>query len=183
MIDPQNGYTAVSREALEEIDLDSLYTEYGFSNDILVVLNSHGFPIADVTMPAVYGDERSHIAYRSFVPKLSWLLWRRFLHRLRVRYVLHDFHPLVGLYALGIGGLVVGVGSLFNRVIRRPSRVLDGKSTSTGDRERQSQPVDSEGSRSRFDLAALWILCSGIAVLLAMVFDHDANDELVVIDE
>ena len=36
LMDPQNGYTAISRRALERIDLKKIYPGYGYCNDILV---------------------------------------------------------------------------------------------------------------------------------------------------
>ncbi len=153
LMDPQNGYTAISLTALERLDLEALYPRYGFSNDMLVALNAHGFRVADVSMSAVYGDERSHISYRSFVPALSWLLLRRFLRRLAVRYLLRDFHPLVFVYALGVAGLAVALGVLVRAV----------------------------GSRDRSvaaPLAFLWL--SALATLAAMSVDRAENEELVV---
>jgi len=107
MSDPQNGYTAVSVDALERIDLDELYDEYGFLNDVLIRLNAHNMRIADVEMRAVYGDEQSGIRYRRFVPRLSWLLLRNFLWRLRTKYTAWD--RLIALpYLAGVfGGLSV----------------------------------------------------------------------------
>ena len=161
LLDPQNGYTAISRDALEAIDLESLYESYGFSNDLLVALNTHGFRVADVSMPAVYGQEESYIAYRSFVPSLSWLLLRGFVRRLGVRYAWRDFHPLIGLYALGVGGIAIALG----RVLRSASR-----------RRESDQSEDSDG---QWGLAG-WFWASTFAVVLAMIFDRLANEELVV---
>lgn len=112
MNDPQNGYTAISRQALETLDIGALYNEYGFLNDLMVKLNVHGFRVTDVEMHAVYGDEESGIEYRSFVPKLSTLLFVRFLWRLKARYLVADFHPLVFLYGLGPLGVVAGLASI-----------------------------------------------------------------------
>lgn len=80
--DPQNGFTAISGEALAAMDLDRLYERYGFRNDLLVHLSVAGHRVADVAHPARYGEERSGIRYGSFVPNLSWLLFRRFWWRL-----------------------------------------------------------------------------------------------------
>jgi len=112
MTDPQNGYTAISREALETLDIDDLYDDYGFLNDLMVKLNVHGFRVTDVEMRAVYGDEQSGIQYSSFVPKLSKLLLVRFLWRLKARYLVTDFHPLIFLYGLGPLGVVAGLASI-----------------------------------------------------------------------
>lgn len=90
MTDPQNGYTAVATDALEEIDLTSLYDGYGFLNDMLIRLNVHNMRIADVEMTAVYGDESSSIRYHRFVPRLSRLLLKRFLWRLQTKYASGD---------------------------------------------------------------------------------------------
>jgi hypothetical protein len=74
MRDPQNGYTAVSVEALRDISVGQLYEGYGFLNDMLVRLSRHQKRIVDVPMKAIYNDAESGIQYRSFVPYLSWLL-------------------------------------------------------------------------------------------------------------
>lgn len=109
LTDAQNGYTAISREALEAIDLDELYEDYGFANDLLVRLNVAGMVVADVPMRAVYGDEESHIRFGTFVPTLSWLLLTSFLWRLRTQYVEDGLDPLAVLYGVGIAGSVGGV--------------------------------------------------------------------------
>ena len=106
MTDPQNGYTAISREALETIDVDALHDNYGFCNDVLVRLNAANLRVADVPMEAVYGDEDSHIRYSTFVPGLSWLLLRDFLWRLHRSY--GPAHSVPALYLLGAVGTVVG---------------------------------------------------------------------------
>ncbi|WP_224268865.1 glycosyltransferase family 2 protein [Haloprofundus salinisoli] len=151
-MDPQNGYTAISREALETIDYESLYERYGFCNDVLVKLNAHGLRVADVAIPAVYGDEESTIEYKTFVPRLSALLARDFLWRLRVKYLTVDFHPLAGLYLFGAA--IAGAG------------VLDAL----------KGVVDAENESSGGVLASIGV----VSMLLAMVFDMQENEELEV---
>lgn len=85
--DSQNGYTAISREALDAIDIDDFYEDYGFCNDLLVKLNVCGLQVVDVPMAAKYGDEESYIRYRRFIPKLSFLLVRTLVWRLRKKYL------------------------------------------------------------------------------------------------
>jgi len=83
--DPQNGYTAITRDALKRIGLDKIYPHYGYCNDLLVKLNTAGCRVVDVSIPARYGKEKSKIKYNTFIPKVSWLLLRGFLWRLKVK--------------------------------------------------------------------------------------------------
>lgn len=112
--DPQNGFTAISREGLRTIRFDRLYDEYGFLNHVLFALNVNREPIADVSHPAIYGDETSSIKYSTFVPRLSFLLARTFLERLTRSYVIRRFHPLVVCYVLGAVVMLTGTaGGLY----------------------------------------------------------------------
>ena len=96
--DPQNGYTVISRRALELLDLGSIYTYYGYCNDLLVKLNTFGLRTLDVPIPARYGNEKSKIKYSRFIKRVAPMLFRSFLRRLKVKYTLLDFHPLVLFY-------------------------------------------------------------------------------------
>jgi glycosyltransferase involved in cell wall biosynthesis len=82
--DPQNGYTAISLDALKKIDLDSIYPSYGYCNDLLVKLTVSHCRIVNVPIPAIYGNEKSKINYTHYIPKLSWLLLRNLFWRLKV---------------------------------------------------------------------------------------------------
>jgi len=109
MMDPQNGYTAISHRALETIPLDAIYPRYGYCNDILVRLNVYGFRVKNVPHPARYGLERSKIKYSTYIMKLSWLLLKDFLWRLKTKYIFMSFHPLVFYYLFGAFFTVLGV--------------------------------------------------------------------------
>jgi glycosyltransferase involved in cell wall biosynthesis len=108
--DSQSGYTAISREMLAQLELDRVYTRYGFPNDMLVHLNIWNARVRDVPSRPVYGvGERSGIRYRHVVPKISWLLLKGFYRRLWEKYVIRDFHPLVFFYLFGMLATTVGV--------------------------------------------------------------------------
>ncbi|AKB17353.1 MULTISPECIES: glycosyltransferase [unclassified Methanosarcina] len=109
IMDPQNGYTAISRQALEVIDLDSVYPYYGYCNDLLIKLNAFGMRVMDVVIPARYGREKSSIKYSKYILKVSPMLFRGFLWRLRIKYTVLDFHPLVLFYFLGMLALPLSV--------------------------------------------------------------------------
>ena len=101
--DSQSGYTAVSLEYLELLDLDRIYQRYGFPNDMLVHLNVWNARVRDYPSRPIYGvGERSGIRLRKVVPTISWLLFKGFWWRMREKYVIRDFHPLVFFYVLGV---------------------------------------------------------------------------------
>jgi len=102
-MDPQNGYTAISGYALANVGIENMYEYYGYCNDLLVKLNAKGMRVADVAMPAVYGDEESSITYTTYIRKVSGMLLRNFFWRLKVKYLVLDFHPLALFYLFGAG--------------------------------------------------------------------------------
>lgn len=124
LMDPQNGYAAASRRALETIDLDSVYTYYGYVNDILIKLNAYGMRVTDIVIPARYGNEKSSINYRKYILKVAPMLLRGFLWRLKIKYVLLSFHPLVFFYAASMillpSGLLFDLWILVQKLMRDP---------------------------------------------------------------
>lgn len=99
--DSQSGYTAASLRVLQTLDLDAIYQGYGMPNDMLVRLNVYNFRVRDVTIRPVYNiGEQSGIRIGKVVFTMSLLLLRLFLWRLKERYIIRDFHPLVFFYAI-----------------------------------------------------------------------------------
>jgi len=157
--DSQSGYTAVSHRMLALLDLDRVYTGYGFPNDLLVHLNVWNARVRDFPSRPVYGvGERSGIRYRKVVPRISWLLVKGFFWRLREKYVIRDFHPLVFFYAFGflatIAGFVLGCVELAYR--------LAGYEVSVG----------------TVVLIALLLISGSQFTLFAMWFDMESNKDL-----
>jgi len=108
-MDPQNGYTAISKYALENVGFGSMYEYYGYCNDLLVKLNAKGMRVADVAMPAIYGDEASSIKYSTYIRKVSGMLLKNFFWRLKTKYLVLDFHPLALFYLFGMGTASLGL--------------------------------------------------------------------------
>jgi len=108
--DSQSGYGAVNLEVLKTLDLGSIYKRYGMPNDFLVKLNIYHFRVRDVPINPVYGiGERSGIKIYKIIFTLSFLLFKLFLWRLKEKYIIRDFHPLVLFYLLGFVLTPIGV--------------------------------------------------------------------------
>jgi len=123
--DFQCGYTSISADVLKRIDLENVYKRYGFPNDFLVVLNVYNFRVKDVPVTPVYNiGETSGIRLWKVVPRLSFLLLRRFFWRMKEKYVIRDFHPLVFFYLVGTilyhPGVLFGLYLLIYRIIKGP---------------------------------------------------------------
>jgi glycosyltransferase involved in cell wall biosynthesis len=157
--DSQSGYTAVSLNTLRQLDLDRIYPRYGFPNDMLVHLNVVNARVRDVPSRPVYGvGERSGIRLRKVVPRISWLLCKAFFWRLREKYVIRDFHPLVFFY---LGGIVMGFVGLGLGISLVVLRLLGHSITAaTG------------------ILVALLLIFGSQFTLFAMWFDMESNKDL-----
>ena len=101
--DSQTGYTAISRKTLEALPLTKLYKRYGYPNHLLVMLNVYNFRAIDVPVRPVYNvGEKSGIRLHKVIPRMSWLLLKQFFWRMKEKYVIRDFHPLLFFYGFGM---------------------------------------------------------------------------------
>ena len=157
--DSQTGYTVINLRALELLDLDSIYKSYGMPNDILVKLNIYNFKVRDIPVKPIYNiGETSMIKVRKVTVTLSWLLLKDFLYRLKEKYIIRDFHPLIFFYLFGC---LSGMASvlLFIRLFCRWF--------ATG----HIPPVNA--------LAAMFCFISAVQFMLfAMWFDMESNKDL-----
>lgn len=112
IFDPNNGFTAISRTALERIPLHKIDSRYFFESDMLFRLYLQSSVVRDVPMPAIYGDEKSNLRISRTIFEFPYKHNRNFLKRIAYSYYLKEFNlaslelPLA--LVLGITGLVRG---------------------------------------------------------------------------
>jgi glycosyltransferase involved in cell wall biosynthesis len=111
IFDPQNGYVAISRGALDKLPLTNLYRRYFFENDMLVNLNINGSRVKDVSIPARYGNEKSSLKIRKVLFTFPRLLISRFLKRIYKKYILYDFSIIGFFYVIGL--ILMALGTMF----------------------------------------------------------------------
>jgi hypothetical protein len=102
--------------------------------------------------------ERSGIKIRRVVPRISWLLWKGFFWRMREKYVIRDFHPLVFFYFLGFLMSTVGLALGILEVVLR----LEGNNITP----------------ATIVLVALLLISGSQFTLFAMWFDMESNKDL-----
>jgi glycosyltransferase involved in cell wall biosynthesis len=157
--DSQTGYTALNARGLRAIDWTRLYKRYGQPNDLLVKLNVAGLRVVDVPIEPVYHEGgKSGIRVPRVVFSIGFLLFRRFFWRLKEKYVVRDFHPLVFFYLFAFAflgtsaALAVRMAVLWTRLKQMPEITFIG---------------------------ALFCLGMGFnALFFAMWFDYQANRHL-----
>ncbi len=157
--DSQSGFTAIGLRTLERLDLEGIYHGYGFPNDMLVHLNVWNARVRDFPSRPIYGvGEQSGIKLRSVIPRISWLIVKGFFWRMREKYVIRDFHPLVFFYALGLlmtaAGLVLGIVETVLRFL------------------------GNELTTPTVVLIALLLISGSQFTLFAMWFDMESNKDL-----
>ena len=157
--DSQSGYTVINKHALHTIDWSLMYKRYGQPNDLLVRLNIYNFKVTDVPVEPVYNiGESSGIKIRKVVFTICWMLMKMFLWRMKEKYVIRDFHPLIFFYALG-GLFSLSTILLFVRIIYYKFSMGIFPPTSS--------------------LAAMFsFMSASLFTLFAMWFDMEANKDL-----
>lgn len=166
IVDSQSGYTAISREALQLLDIDAIYPHYGMPNDLLVRLNVLDMRVINVPVQPVYNvGEVSGIRIRKVIFTIPALLIRLFFWRLGEKYVLRDFHPLVLFYALGL--TLFPLGFLLGLALLYYNTPLFG-------------PVVRRLDTGWLVLCALLVISSLQSLFFAMWFDSDYNRRLCI---
>ncbi len=153
--DVVDGYTGITREAIEIVDWDLAWKGYGYPMDFLIRLNAYGLRVKDVRRRAIYlpGERQSQIKGLRYALKVSPMLLRGFFWRLVNKYVLWDFHPLVFFFFAGLTlfplGLIFGLFLVWQQIVG----------------------IGVSGPRAT--LAALLIITGLQFLLFAMLFDME----------
>ncbi|MBU0533496.1 MAG: glycosyltransferase family 2 protein [Candidatus Omnitrophica bacterium] len=114
VMDPTNGYTAIRKEILENLELDKISKRYFFESDMLINLNLINAVVMDISMLPKYADENSSLniwkAIIQFPPKLL----KGFIKRLFLKYFIYDFN-MASVYIL-IGVPIFFLGVMFGLI-------------------------------------------------------------------
>ena len=110
IFDSQNGYWAVTAASLAKLDLFRIARRYDLENSLLIHLNILGARVADVAIPARYGNEISGIRLWRVTPPIMHTLLTGFWRRVLLRYVLYNFHPIALFLFSGLVLTIWGLG-------------------------------------------------------------------------
>lgn len=115
-MDVVDGYTAITKQAIDTIDWSKAWKRYGYPMDFLIRLNAYGFKTIDIPRTAIYlpGERQSQIKGLRYALRVSPMLIKNFFWRLNFKYLYLDFHPLVLFFYMGLTALPLGLlGGLY----------------------------------------------------------------------
>lgn len=92
IMDPTNGYTAISGAVLNNINLEKLSERYFFESDMLINLNFQRCIVKDVPIPALYDDEESSLSITRTLFQFPFYLIKGFSKRIFLKYYIYDFN-------------------------------------------------------------------------------------------
>jgi glycosyltransferase involved in cell wall biosynthesis len=111
IFDPTNGFFAVSASMVTKLAMRKIAARYFFESSLLIELYYHGAKIADVPMPAIYGDERSNLSVKKVLLEFPPKILKAFLRRIVLRYYIYDVN--IGSFYLLFGTLLFGWGLVY----------------------------------------------------------------------
>ena len=122
--DPANGFFAIRRETLQQVRFSNLAKRFFFESSLLIELYYTGARIRDISMPAIYGSEKSNLSIGKTLLTFPPKLLKAHLKRILLRYFVYDFN-INSLYILFgwpllIFGVIFGICKWIG--YRRPHR-------------------------------------------------------------
>jgi dolichol-phosphate mannosyltransferase len=129
IMDPTNGFTAISKRSLELLNLDDLYERYYYDPGMLVKLNIENVVVQDVDIPARYKDEESSLTISRILGEYPVLMFKSIIERIFLKYYLYDFN-MASIYIL-IGLPLLMFGSIFG-IIMWINGAIDNEYNSVG---------------------------------------------------
>jgi glycosyltransferase involved in cell wall biosynthesis len=107
--DPNNGFTAISNDALMDLDLDEVSDSYFFESDMLFRLYCNRAVVRDIPMMSVYGNEKSSLSITRVTFEFFFKHFRNSIKRFFYSYILRDASVASLELPLGISLLTFGL--------------------------------------------------------------------------
>lgn len=112
IMDPANGFTAISASALRHLPLEKIDKRFFFESDMLFRLNTIRAVVQDLPMQAQYGTEQSNLRISGVMIRFPFKYLKRLIKRIFYNYFLRDFNigslELVMTVMLLLFGLIFG---------------------------------------------------------------------------
>jgi glycosyltransferase involved in cell wall biosynthesis len=118
IFDSNNGFTAISKQALSSLDLEKISNSYFFESDMLFRLYCNRAVVVDVPMTSIYGDEKSNLSVSKVTLEFLYKHFRNSFKRFFYTYILRDASVASLELPLGLCLLSFGMANSFVSLVQ-----------------------------------------------------------------
>ena len=99
IMDPTNGFTAITSKAINGLNFDGLAKRYFFETDMLINLNLENCVVKDIPIPAKYENEESNLNIKHVMMTFPQKMLKGLAKRIFYKYYIYDFN-MASVYLL-----------------------------------------------------------------------------------
>ena len=114
IMDPANGFTAISASALKHLPLEKIDRRFFFESDMLFRLNTIRAVVQDLPMHSEYGSEKSNLRISRVLFQFPFKYMNRLTKRIFYNYFLRDFN--IGSLELVMAFIFLMFGFIFGGI-------------------------------------------------------------------
>lgn len=129
IMDPTNGFFAISYDSLCELNLDKIDKRFFFEIDMLVNLNLINKIVQDVPFPAIYNNEISNLNINHIALTFPMKILKGLTNRIFYRYYIYDFNMASVYFLFSVPLLLFG---LFFGVYRWTIGIIENTENNLG---------------------------------------------------
>lgn len=113
IMDPTNGFVAITIDALRQLDLRKIGKRYFFEIDMLIHLNIINKVVKDVSIPAIYADEKSNLSVGNVLLTFPFKIIKSLIKRIFYKYYVYNFNMASIYFLLSVPllsfGFILGI--------------------------------------------------------------------------
>ncbi|MFC3878572.1 glycosyltransferase family 2 protein [Algoriphagus namhaensis] len=109
IMDPTNGFCAISKDSLCELNLNKIDNRYFFETDMLINLNLLNKVVEDISISAIYGDETSNLNIKRVILNFPIKILKGLIKRIFYKYYIYNFNMASIYFLISIPLLLFGL--------------------------------------------------------------------------
>ena len=108
IMDPTNGFCAISSQSLHDLNLDKIEKRYFFETDMLINLNLMNKVVQDIPISAIYNNETSNLSIRHILLTFPLKIVKGLIKRIFFKYYIYNFNMASIYFLISIPLLLFG---------------------------------------------------------------------------
>ncbi|MDN3205517.1 glycosyltransferase family 2 protein [Algoriphagus sediminis] len=109
IMDPTNGFCAISKHSLSKLNLNKIDNRYFFETDMLINLNLLNQVVEDVYISAIYSDETSNLNINRVILNFPMKILKGLVKRIFYKYYIYNFNMASIYFLISIPLLLFGL--------------------------------------------------------------------------